>query len=204
MTMSRTNRSFLPTKTRKSSAEWRLVGIAVPERAFCVKGLLAGFLTHGQRKSPTRAFFSRFPRFVVGVRILSNCRARSFFSRLSSRSLPRGCTPTHPFVNPSAVADGRSDSQEPDTEYSAATVSLCMDVSIRVTLGYCAESTGLVRLALQARASSSSEEGPMQPPTSFRSPSLRFLGFPLSPSVSTIRMLGEAESGSAGTQPDKE
>jgi hypothetical protein len=80
-----------------------------------------------------------------------------------------------------------------------------MAVSFRVTLGYIAESTGLVRLALQARASSSSEEGPMQPPTSFRSPfSFVLQAIPTIPACSIMVLSGEAESGSAGTQPDKE
>ena len=95
-----------------------------------------------------RAFFRSFPRLFLGLRTSCQCRSRSSFSRLSSRSFPRGCTPTHPFVNPSAVKGGRSGPQEPDTEYSAATVSLCMAVSFRVTLGQCRRVHGALQTGL--------------------------------------------------------
>ena len=100
--------------------------------------------------------------------------SRSSFSRLSSRSFRLRLHPNTslresvlPFTAVVQVPSG------PDTEYSAATVSHCMAVSIRLTLGSRAESKCHLRLALQARASSRGE-GPMQP-SSFVSAFLVFV-----------------------------
>ena len=61
--------------------------------------------------------------------------SRSCFSRLSSRSFRCGCTPTHPFVNASAVAGSRPGPLEDLTpRILLATVSPCMAVSITLTL----------------------------------------------------------------------
>jgi hypothetical protein len=76
-------------------------------------------------KVPRGLFCQLFFFFIVLQEAVFSVRlSRSFVSRLSSRFFPCGCTPTHPFVNPSAYQGGRSDSQEPDTECSTATVSL--------------------------------------------------------------------------------
>jgi hypothetical protein len=73
-----------------------------------------------------------------------------------------------------------------------------------------AESSGHLRLALQARASSSSEEKPMQPPPRFPHSVISSPSFSRPHRRSTMFLPGEAESGSGtvrsmvGTQPDKE
>ena len=157
------------------------VCVPVPERVRCVKGHLADFLAHGQRISPLGAF-SVVPRLFLGLRTSYQCRSRSSFSRLSSRSFPRGCTPTHPFVNPSAENGGRSGPQEPDTQCSAATVSRCKR---RLNQNYARQSKPSPRghsdwlcrrgpLLLQ-------KKGRCNLPLRFRSPGLRFSRVPAGP-----------------------
>ena len=63
---------------------------------------------------------------------------------------------------------GWSGPQEPDTEYSAATVSHCMAVSFRADARLMSPSPRALRLALQARASSSSKKGRCNLPLRFR------------------------------------
>lgn len=72
----------------------------LPERAFVVKGLLASFFASSLRKSVVTAFGAVF-RGCMGTSSDGSWLSRSWFSRLSSRSFFGGCTPIHPFVNPS-------------------------------------------------------------------------------------------------------
>jgi hypothetical protein len=89
--------------------------------------------------------------------------SRSFFSRLSSRSFPCGCTPTHPFVNASALPDSRPSPLEDLTPSILLRPSRTAWPSQSLRRPACAaESTCHLRLALPARASST-REGPMQP-----------------------------------------
>ena len=98
---------------------------------------------------------NRFWDLIVTVMFFEVVRAVLFWC---------GGTPIHPFVNPPAYRGSRSGRLGPDTEYSIATVSRTQAVSIRITLGNRAESTGTLRLALRPRGPLLRQEGgPMQP-----------------------------------------
>ena len=108
--------------------------------------------------------------------------------------LPSAATPLiHPFVYPSADNSSRPEPEGPDTEYYSATIPRTQAASFRVTpANVAAGPLGYSGWPCAARASSSEEEGPMQPSL---------------PSFSSSRAIlvlsGETESGSAGEQPDK-
>ena len=134
----------------ESRASWRFFGS--PD----------GLFAHAPRLGPEGPFLGGsgwVEESVLGFdchgHVLRGCSRRSF---------PCGGTPIHPFVNPPACCGSRPGRLGPDTEYSIATVSRTQAVSIRITLGNWAESTGTLRLALRPRGPLLRQEGgPMQP-----------------------------------------
>ena len=80
--------------------------------------------------------------------------SRSSFSRLSSRSFPCGCTPTHPFVNSLAVRQSSGPRRGPDTEDFVRPSRAAWPSQSGERSTTKVESKCHLRLALQARASS--------------------------------------------------
>jgi hypothetical protein len=123
----------------------------------------------------------------------------------SRRSFPCGGTPTHSFVNPSAVGGSRSGPHGPDTE-DALRPSRGTPV-VQSTKRSAARAESIDQRGLtRAREGLSSLTGRADATVllSLVSSVVLAYKFPARLFLPTIIVLGEAEPGSAGTQPGKE
>jgi len=114
-----------------------------------------------------------------------------------------GCTPTHPFVNPSAGYDGWPGPNLTPSILLRPSRAAWPSQSDRRSAAF-AESRGHLRLTIAGEGLFFIRRRADATIPFLRIPSLIVPGFSLALCGSTIRVPGEAESGSAGTQPDEE
>ena len=167
----------------------------------CVKGLLAIFCAHGSRQNPVGLFSDRLGLVEESV-LESGCRghfiARLFAPFFSLRRHP------YPSLRESVCRKRQSvGPREARHRVCFATVPQTLAVSIRITLGKQGRVHGDTQTGVSVCGGLFPREGPMQPSSSLL-PVPRCVSGNGFPARSILVLSGEAESGSAGTQPDKE
>jgi hypothetical protein len=159
---------------------------------------------HGKAKS---GFLSvGWLRLVLRNRLWSLVVTVMFCEVVRAVLFACGGTPIHPFVISRLPHGSRPDPGGPGTEYSVATVSRTLAVSIKETLDKRGRAIDNFRLAFASTRASSSrgEKGRCKPHCYNLFPRLISCRVLPRPCDSIMRVPGEAESGSAGTQPDEE